>query len=56
MNKFSDEQEVWKVYWRLFGYFIPHEHDENSAPIQLFWGIMHEIMVGSHRIVRVNKY
>ena len=30
---------------RLFRYFLPGTHDEQSAPIHLFWGAIHEIMV-----------
>ena len=30
---------------RLFGYFLSKTHNEQSAPIQLFWGTIHEIMV-----------
>lgn len=37
--------ELFNACERLFHYFLPRKHDEQSAPIQLFWGAIHEIMV-----------
>ncbi|KAL8704098.1 MAG: hypothetical protein Q9201_002732 [Fulgogasparrea decipioides] len=36
-----------KVYWassRLLAYFVPAEYDKTSAPIQVFWGIIYELL------------
>ena len=36
------------TYWefrRLFLYFVPGDHHPESAPIQLFWGLLHELIV-----------
>jgi hypothetical protein len=44
----SNASSALKLYGaceRLFDYFLPGAHDEQSAPIQLFWGAIHEIMV-----------
>lgn len=41
----SIEQQVWWETLRVFNYFIPREHDADSAPIRLFWGVVYELMV-----------
>lgn len=43
----SIEQKLFWEYRRLFNYFVPTEHDPNSAPVQLFWGLLYEIVVSS---------
>ena len=36
---------LFRAYKKLFKYFLPDLVDEQSAPVQLFWGAVYEILV-----------
>ena len=44
-REFAIRRDVCLESKRLFDYFIPKQHDEDSAAVQLFWGALHEIIV-----------
>lgn len=41
----SVAQKITRAYIKLFYYFLPKDVDEQSAPVQLFWGAVVELVV-----------
>lgn len=41
----SVAQKITRAYMKLFHYFLPKDVDQQSAPVQLFWGAVDELVV-----------
>ena len=41
----SVEQKLRWSFSKLFNFFVPGDHDRKTAPIQLFWGALYELLV-----------
>lgn len=41
----SIEQKLRWSFSKLFNFFVPGDHDRKTAPIQLFWGALYELLV-----------
>ena len=50
----ESEIRFYKQMKRLFDYFVPKEHDPNSAAVQLYWGAIHEILGSQSRVKATN--
>lgn len=48
----SVQKQVLVEYEELLTYFIPCEHDKESAPVRLFWGTLHALLVNASSMLR----
>lgn len=40
------EQDLFGEFKKIFKFFVPQDHNQDSGPIRLFWGALYEILVG----------